>query len=194
MKHHVCAVDRQRIQSRKLWQYDRTESTNSNSLSAWCSWIHADPLQSRHSLYGIIISACWAWESTGRGVVRPLRARWFRANKNREHFFWASLYLRKLSILRRNGWQFNNALEGVIDPSIQQPDPARKAICRHYEYCLCYWYADELPRCIALTVVFEVILSILTAPLILLCFVPMIHKMNKVSTVLNTCSGYCVAK
>lgn len=73
-KHHVCAVDRQRIQSRKLWQYDRTESTNSNSLSAWCSWIHADPLQSRHSLYGIIISACWAWESTGRGVVRPLRA------------------------------------------------------------------------------------------------------------------------
>ena len=78
-------------------------------------------------------------------------------------------------------WVAVNALKGVIDPSIRQPDPERKAICGHYEYCLCYWYADELPRCMVLAVVFAVILSILTTPLALLCFVPMIHKMNKVS-------------
>ena len=50
-------------------------------------------------------------------------------------------------------WVAVSAVEGVIDPSIQQPDPERKAICGHYEYCLCYWYADELPRCIVLAVV-----------------------------------------
>ena len=78
-------------------------------------------------------------------------------------------------------WVAVNALKGVIDPSIRQPDPERKAICGHYEYCLCYWYADELPRCMVLAALFAVILSILTTPLILLCCVPMIHKMNKVS-------------
>ena len=77
-------------------------------------------------------------------------------------------------------WVAVSAVEGVIDPSIQQPDPERKAICGHYECYLCYWYADELPRCITLTVVFAVILSILTTPLVLLCFVPMIQRMNKV--------------
>ena len=77
-------------------------------------------------------------------------------------------------------WVAVSAVEGVIDPSIQQPDPERKAICGHYECYLCYWYADELPRCITLTVVFAVILSILTTPLVLLCFVPMIRRMNKV--------------
>ena len=77
-------------------------------------------------------------------------------------------------------WVAVSAVEGIIDPSIQQPDPERKALCGHYEYCLCYWYADELPCCIALTVVFAVILSILTTPLILLCFVPMIRRTIKV--------------
>ena len=77
-------------------------------------------------------------------------------------------------------WVAVSTVEGIIDPSIRQPDPERKAICGHYEYCLCYWYANELPRCIALTVVFAVILSILTTPLILLCFVPMIRRMIKV--------------
>ena len=83
-------------------------------------------------------------------------------------------------------WVAVNAVEGIIDPSIRQPDPNRKAICGRYEQCLCYWYylcywyADELPRCITLTVVFAVILSILTTPLVLLCFVPMIRRMKKV--------------
>ena len=77
-------------------------------------------------------------------------------------------------------WVAVNGIEGVIDPSIQQPDPERKAICGRYEYCLCYWYADELPRCITLAVVSAVILSILTTPLVLLCFVPMIRRMKKV--------------
>ena len=77
-------------------------------------------------------------------------------------------------------WVAVNAVAGVIDPSIRQPDPERKAICGRYEHCLCYWYADELPRCITLAVVFAVILSILTTPLVLLCFVPMIRRMKKV--------------
>ena len=78
-------------------------------------------------------------------------------------------------------WVAVNVNEGVIDPSIRQPDPNRKAICGCYECCLCYCYADELPRCIVLAVVFTVILSILTTPLILLCCVPMIHGMIKVN-------------
>ena len=78
-------------------------------------------------------------------------------------------------------WVAVSAVEGVIDPSIRQPDPERKAICGHYKYCLCYWYADELPRCMVLAVVFAVILSILTTPLVLLCCVPMICRMKKVS-------------
>jgi len=86
-------------------------------------------------------------------------------------------------------WVAVNASAGVIDPTIRQPDPERKALCGRYDHyclainapCLSYWYADELPRCIALTVVFAVIFSILTTPLVLLCFVPMIHRMIKVS-------------
>ena len=83
-------------------------------------------------------------------------------------------------------WVAVSAVKRVIDPSIRQPDPERKAICGHYERCLCYWYADELPRCITLTVVFAVIFSILTTPLVLLCCVPMIQRMKKVSI---KCSG-----
>ena len=70
----------------------------------------------------------------------------------------------------------------------REPDPERKAICSNFygrqnDCCFyqCYWYADELSRCIALAVVFAVILSIFTTPLILICFIPMIHRMRKVS-------------
>ena len=80
-------------------------------------------------------------------------------------------------------WVAVNALKGVINTSIRQPDPERKAICGHNECCLCYWYADELPLCIVLAVVSAVIFSILTTPLVLLCFVPMIHRMNKVNKI-----------
>ena len=86
----------------------------------------------------------------------------------------------------REKWVAVSPAEGTIDPSIRQPDPNRKAICGYYECCLCYCYADELPCCIALTVVFAVIFSILTTPLVLLCCVPMIQRMKKVSI---KCSG-----
>ena len=74
-------------------------------------------------------------------------------------------------------------------PTVREPDPERKAICSNIyggenDCCFyhCYWYADELSRCMVLAVVFAVVLSILTTPLVLLCFVPMIHKMRKVGT------------
>lgn len=76
--------------------------------------------------------------------------------------------------------------EWEIFADVKQPDPERTAICGgggENDCCfwLCYWYADELPRCIALAVIFAVILSIFTTPLVLLCFVPMIRRMVKVS-------------
>ena len=91
----------------------------------------------------------------------------------------------------REKWVAVSPAEGVIDASIRQPDPERKALCGYILGgsmcgCLCYWYDNELPSCIALTVVMAVILSILTTPLVLLCFIPMIHKMNKVSKVACT--------
>ena len=64
----------------------------------------------------------------------------------------------------------------------------------HNEYCLCYWYADELPRCIALTVVFAVIFSILTTPLVLLCFVPMIRRMIKAQHDVNNADMTAVGR
>lgn len=88
----------------------------------------------------------------------------------------------------REKWVAVSPAECIIDTNIRQPDPERKALCGYILGgsvcgCLCYWYDDELPSCIALTVVMAVILSILTTPLVLLCFVPMIHKMNRVSKV-----------
>ena len=76
--------------------------------------------------------------------------------------------------------------EWEIFADVKQPDPERTAICggggeNGCCFWLCYWYADELPRCIALAVIFAVILSIFTTPLVLLCFVPMIRRMVKVS-------------
>lgn len=82
-KHHVCSVDRQRIQSRKhrylcrqLLQYTIELKVQ---IAIVCLpgvvWSMQILLSLDSLLYGIIISACWAWESTGRGVVRPLRAR-----------------------------------------------------------------------------------------------------------------------
>ena len=78
------------------------------------------------------------------------------------------------------------AADGSFNTSFRQPDPERIAVCGSNDNgCLCYGYADELPRCIVLAVVFTVILSILTTPLLLLCCVPMIHGMNKVN---NACT------
>ena len=77
------------------------------------------------------------------------------------------------------------AADGSFNTGFRQPDPERIAVCGNNDSgCLCYGYADELPRCIVLAVVFTVVLSIFTTPLVLLCCVPMIHGMNKVS---NTC-------
>ena len=77
------------------------------------------------------------------------------------------------------------AADGSFNTSFRQPDPERIAVCGNNDNgCLCYGYADELPRCFVLAVVFTVILSILTTPLLLLCCVPMIHGMNKVN---NAC-------
>ena len=76
----------------------------------------------------------------------------------------------------------------AVYPTGREPDPERKAICSNIyggenDCCFyqCYWYADELSRCIALAVVFAIILSIFTTPLVLICFIPMIHRMRKVS-------------
>lgn len=76
------------------------------------------------------------------------------------------------------------AADGSFNTSFRQPDPERTAVCGSNDNgCLCYGYADELPQCIVLAVVFTVILSIFTTPLLLLCCVPMIHGMNKVNNV-----------
>ena len=42
-------------------------------------------------------------------------------------------------------WVAVSPVGGVINTSIQQPNPERKVICGHNECCLCYWLLMSSP-------------------------------------------------
>ena len=69
-----------------------------------------------------------------------------------------------------------------VNENIKQPDPEKKVLCAHVVYGCCptYWYADEAPPCLALTIVFAVLCFILLTPLSLLCFIPAAIQLKKV--------------
>ena len=70
-----------------------------------------------------------------------------------------------------------------VNQNVKQPDPEKKVLCAHVVYGCCptYWYADEVPTCLALTIIFTVLCSILLTPLSLLCFIPAAIQLKKVS-------------
>ena len=69
-----------------------------------------------------------------------------------------------------------------VDGNIKQPDPEKKVLCAHVVYGCCptYWYADEAPPCLALTIIFAVLCFILLTPFSLLCFIPAAIQLKKV--------------
>ena len=71
--------------------------------------------------------------------------------------------------------------------NIEQPDPERQALSglQRADRGINYTYADELSRKIILGIVLTVICSILTTPVALLCFIPMILHLK------NVCNGLC---
>jgi len=66
--------------------------------------------------------------------------------------------------------------------NIEQPNPERQALSgfQRPDKGINYTYADELSRKINFGIVFTVICSILTTPVALLCFIPMILHLRKV--------------
>lgn len=81
-------------------------------------------------------------------------------------------------------WVAVNPFNGIIQTNIRQPDEGRVALCGNqissYTDKVCYWYDNELPCCIACLIVMAVVFSVLTTPIILLCLVPVIHRLKKV--------------
>ena len=83
-------------------------------------------------------------------------------------------------------WVEINPLTHQVNTNIVQPDPNRTVLYTGYGYS----YADQLPTCIRAAIISTVIFSILTTPIILLCCIPMIMKMKKVSSfICNACMG-----
>lgn len=81
-------------------------------------------------------------------------------------------------------WVAIDPLSHDITTAIEQPDPDRTVVyvCENSWEMICYYYADQLPCCIAWTIIATIFFSIFTTPVILLCCIPMIYKMFKVKS------------
>ena len=71
----------------------------------------------------------------------------------------------------------------VVDPNVKQPDPDRIVLCACINKygCIAYGYYDEIPRWHRILLVFAVVFAIFATPLSLLCFIPALQYMKKVS-------------
>ena len=69
-----------------------------------------------------------------------------------------------------------------IETNIRQPDPEKDVVCgfQHIFGCVNYFYGDELSCYIISSIIFTVIFSVITTPLLLLCCIPMIRNLVKV--------------
>ena len=74
-----------------------------------------------------------------------------------------------------------------IRTNIRQPDPERAVLCgSHSKYGhIDYYYGDDLSCYIISSIIFTVILSVITTPLLLLCCIPAIKNLVKVRTPFN---------
>ena len=71
-----------------------------------------------------------------------------------------------------------------IQTNIRQPDPERAVLgaSRNIFGCMYYYYGDKLSCYISTSVIFTAIFSVISTPLLLLCCIPMIRNLMKVSS------------
>ena len=70
-----------------------------------------------------------------------------------------------------------------VDPNIEQPDPDKlvlHASINRYG-CVRYYYYEDIPVWYSRILILAVVFSILATPLVLLCFLPMLLFMRKVT-------------
>ena len=81
-------------------------------------------------------------------------------------------------------WVSIEPLSKNIQTNIRQPDPERAVLCanRNSFGCINYCYEDKLSCYIISSVIFTAIFSVITTPLLLLCCIPMIRNLMKVSS------------
>ena len=88
--------------------------------------------------------------------------------------------------ITRNGkeiWVAVNPVTSTVSMDVPQPDPERQVLCSgegNYGNT-CYCYADQLPISIICTLIFTVISAVVFTPLSLLCCIPMVRHLWKVS-------------
>ena len=80
-------------------------------------------------------------------------------------------------------WVSVDPLDEIVSTNVPQPDPERQALYggENQYGCPCYCYADQLPTCITCSLIFTVAMTILFTPLSLICCIPMIQHLQKVS-------------
>ena len=68
------------------------------------------------------------------------------------------------------------------DSNINQPDPDKIWLyaCIYRWGCVSYWYYEDIPRWYRIVRILTIVFAILTSPLALICFLPMLYLMRKV--------------
>ena len=86
-------------------------------------------------------------------------------------------------------WVVVEPLSQNIQTDIRQPDPERAVLFASKNNCGCltYCYGDKLSCYIISSIIFTVIFSIITTPLLLLCCIPMIINLMKVISITEHC-------
>ena len=81
-------------------------------------------------------------------------------------------------------WVAVEPLSKNIQTNIRQPDPERAVLCASWNNfgCINYCYGDKLSCYIISSVIFTAIFSVFSTPLLLLCCIPMIRNLMKVSS------------
>lgn len=79
-----------------------------------------------------------------------------------------------------------------VDASIDQPDPDKIRLYACINKCasggVSYWYYEDIPRCYRVIVFLAIVSAIITTPLSLLCFLPMLCCMRKVYYYSESCA------
>ena len=81
-------------------------------------------------------------------------------------------------------WVAIEPLSHNIRTNIRQPDPEKAVLCagQNSYGSICYCYGNKLSCYITSSIIFTVIFSVITTPLLLLCCIPMIKNLKKVIT------------
>ena len=89
-------------------------------------------------------------------------------------------------VLVRRDRIFGTILE--VDSNIDQPDPDKIWLYHACLYrigcCVSYYYYEDIPRWYRIIRILAVVFAILTSPLALICFLPMLYLMRKVYNII----------